>query len=122
QEPPAGDLLLRAVDLGLFAAIFGLPFVMGGRQAIGEFTLTAIACFTTLMWLLRQTVRGESHWRLTAMTPLLLIGIGIGVLQMTHLSPELIEQLSPHQSKVLPAWSAEETASMLAGPWSSVSL
>jgi O-antigen ligase/tetratricopeptide (TPR) repeat protein len=122
HEPPAGDLLLGAVDLGLFAAIFALPFVMGGRQAIGEFTLTAIACFTMLMWLLRQTVRGESRWRLTLMTPLLLIGIGIGALQMTHLSPELIQQLSRHQSSVLPAWSAAETASILEGPWATISL
>jgi O-antigen ligase/tetratricopeptide (TPR) repeat protein len=122
HEPPAGDLLLGAVDLGLFAAIFVLPWVMGGRQAIGELTLTAIACYTTLAWLLRQTVRGETHWRMTAMTPLLLIGIGIGALQMTRLSPELLEQLSPHQSNVLPAWSAQQTASILEGPWATISL
>jgi O-antigen ligase/tetratricopeptide (TPR) repeat protein len=122
HDRPAGDLLLGAVDLGLFAAIFVLPMVMGGRQAIGEFILTAIACFTMLMWLLRQTVRGDSHWRLTAMTPLLLIGIGIGVLQMTRLSPEMIEQLTPHQAKVLPAWSAEKAASIFEGPWATISL
>lgn len=116
------DWSLIAVDLGLFAAIFVLPFVMGGRQAIGEFTLTLIACWTMAAWLLRQTVRGDTPWRLTAMTPLMLLGIGIGLLQLVTLSPDWLARVSPHSADMLSAWSAEATRPLLGGPWTTLSL
>ena len=122
-QPAAPDVLQLGVDVGLFAAIFVLPFVMGGRQAIGEFALTLIASWTAGAWLLRQTLRGDSRWRLTGMTPLMLVGIAVVLVQTVALAPQMLHRVSPHVADLLPAWGeggAGET--VFAGPWSTISL
>ena len=117
------DILLLCVDVGLFAAIFLLPFVMGGRQAIGEFALTGIAAWTASAWLFRQTIRGETNWRLTGMTPLMLIGIALVLMQTVTLAPQTLQQLSPHLSEILPAWhEGGPGAAIFGGQWSTISL
>ena len=122
QSKKPVDWLQLAVDLGLFAAIFVLPFVMGGRQATGELALTVIACYTTTVWLLRQLIRGETNWRLTFMAPLMLIGISVIALQTVDLSPQQLNQVSPHLEDRLPAWSDDATLGLLGGPWTNISL
>lgn len=126
QPAQSRGVLLRCVDAGLFAAVFVLPFVMGGRQAIGEFTLVLIACWTSLAWLLHNATRRTPYWRITGMEPLLLAGIALCAVQTLKLTPELIETVSPHLSRLLPLWQAADNGAasftLLSGAWTSVSL
>ncbi|MBX3438842.1 MAG: O-antigen ligase family protein, partial [Planctomycetaceae bacterium] len=115
-------ILLWCVDLGLFAAVFVLPFVMGGRQAIGEMTLVVIACWTTLTWLLLNGMRSTAHWRLTALDPILIAGVILCVLQTSSLPSAWMDALSPHLGRLLPLWRAEGAAAFVSGPWTTVSL
>ena len=49
-----GALLLEGVDLGLAAAIFVVPLVLGGRLALGHLVLVVLALWVALCWCLRQ--------------------------------------------------------------------
>ncbi len=126
QASASRGLLLWAADLGLFAAVFVLPFVMGGRQAIGEFTLSVIACWTTSFWLLHHALKRKQPWRITGVEPLLLAGIALCVTQTLVLTPEVLSSLSPQLERLLPLWHASsETApatELVPGTWSMISL
>ncbi|MCA9074200.1 MAG: O-antigen ligase family protein [Planctomycetaceae bacterium] len=119
-------ILLWGADLGLFAAIFVLPFVMGGRQAIGEFTLSVIAVWTTSFWLLHHALQRDQPWRFTGIEPLLLAGIALCVTQTVALTPEVLNSLSPQLERLLPLWhSSAETppvVELVPGRWSTLSL
>ncbi|MEZ6146654.1 MAG: O-antigen ligase family protein [Planctomycetaceae bacterium] len=125
-QTPSRGVLLWASDLGLFAALFVLPFVMGGRQAIGEFSLLVIACWTTFFWLLHHALRRKQPWRITGVEPLMLAGIALCVTQTLTLTPEVLNSLSPQIGRLLPMWhpSAETTSApeLVPGSWLTISL
>ncbi|MGE4002708.1 MAG: O-antigen ligase family protein [Planctomycetaceae bacterium] len=117
---------MRCVDAGLFAAVFVLPFVMGGRQAIGEFTLISIASWTACSWFVHLSTSRTARWRFTGMEPLLAAGIALCLVQTLTVPPEFLESVSPHLKRLLPLWQtahdAEAPLSFVPGGWSSISL
>ncbi len=52
----ASKRLLRCVDFGLAGVVFVLPFCMGGRQALGQFLLVALASLVAVAWTARQAL------------------------------------------------------------------
>lgn len=128
-SPPPGEargFSLWFVDVGLAAAIFVLPFVMGGRQAIGEFTLAVIACWTAFAWLVHAASGRVSGWRFSGLEPLLIAGIVLCLIQTLSLGPEWVEAVSPHLRRLLPLWESasagDPSMAMVDGPWASISL
>lgn len=115
-------LLLEIVDGGLAASIFVVPMIMGGRQALGRFALTAIAVTVALAWTLRQSLRGKVTWRRSPAEWLLLAGVVLLGLQLVPLPPALLSRLGPHTSEILPLWSPNADSSAALGVWSQVSL
>jgi len=119
---PLDRFFIRLVDVGLFAAIFAVPFAMGGRTAIGQLVLTGVACWVTAVWLLRQIICPRPCWRLTGLELLLLLAAALGWLQTVELPGSWIRLLSPHISTLLPAWSSENQSGLLPHEWTHLSL
>lgn len=117
---------LLAVDAGLFAAVFVLPFVMGGRQAIGEFAFVVIACWTGFAWLVHHATRPAGRWRVTGMELVLASGIVLCALQSVPLPADWVQTISPHLKRILPLWhEAPENSALrglVPGAWSTISL
>ena len=101
---PFDQLLLKCVDLGFAGLIFMIPFLMGGREAPGQFALVFLACWTAVCWGVLQIRERTSGWTLTMAEPLLLAGIGLVVLQVVRLPADTLQDLSPRVAWLLPAW------------------
>ncbi|NOX53117.1 MAG: O-antigen ligase family protein [Planctomycetes bacterium] len=112
----------RLVDIGLFGAIFAVPFAMGGRTATGQLVLTIVAGWVAGFWLLRQMICSRPTWRVTGLEILLILAAALGLLQITELPNSWINLLSPHISKLLPGWSDDNPSQLLANGWNHLSL
>ena len=62
--------MLKIVDGGMAGVIFIVPWIMGGRDAIGQLILAILAVLTALAWFVRQAIRGGNVCR--PMWPLVL--------------------------------------------------
>jgi len=122
KDPLLAKLLLEIVDVGLAASIFVVPMIMGGRQALGRFALTAISVAVALAWTMRQSLRGEVTWRRSPAEWLLLAGVVLLTLQLVPLPPAVLNCLAPHTSEILPLWSPDVDSSAALGVWPQVSL
>lgn len=116
-QPQEQSFFLQLTDWGLLAALFLVPFLMGGRQAAGQLALVVCAAWVSLAWALHQLTHPRPSWKFTRAEPLLLAGIGLGLLQITHLPADVLQQLSPRIAEILPTWSATQS-----GDWSQLSL
>lgn len=114
--------LLRAVDFGLIATIIAVPFVMGGREAVGEMALVLCACWTSVAWALYQTSQKSGRWVWTKAEPLLLAGIALVVLQFLSLPRGVVDGISPSIAKVLPLWTPDSDGTPGMGVWTQLSL
>lgn len=114
--------LLRAVDLSLAGCIFVVPFLMGGRQALGQLVLVASAALAATAWLLRQSLRGRGVWRRTGGEWIFLAGSALVLVQLAWLPPGALGWLSPQTARLLPLWADGGEATARLGAWSQVSL
>jgi O-antigen ligase len=113
--------LLQVVDGGLAGVIFVAPLLMGGRHAVGQLGLTVLAVVAAWAWAVRQCLQPDAGWRSVAVTPLLLIGLALVVLQIVPLPPWLLGRLSPATAEVLPLWSATGGTAAWFGYWNRIS-
>lgn len=113
------------VDWSLVAAVVLVPFSMGGLTALRYLTLAGVASLAALscgLWILvRKKARCEwsgGEWLIAA-------GIGLLVAQMTPLSIEWIQKISPGLAELMPVWTAIPeggSTSSHFGEWTTLSL
>src|SRR4051812_36741321 len=77
-------LLTRVVDLALVGVVCVVPFIMGGRQALGQFTLVVLAATMSLAWSLRQCLRPRALWHPSGTEWLLLAMAGLAGAQLVE--------------------------------------
>lgn len=111
--------LLKGVDLGLMAILVVAPFLMGGRQALGQVVLCGLSAGTAVLWSVYQWSRGNGRWRFTGVEPIMLLGLGLIALQCSQLSPSLIDAISPRVHRLLSGW--EENDTLMRGVWNRIS-
>jgi len=114
--------LLRVVDGCLAGCIFLVPFLMGGRQAVGQFALVTLSVAAALAWLVREGLRRRFTWRYSAAELLLLAGVVLVVVQLVPLPPSVVSRASPNTASLLPLWNTEADAPVSLGPWCTISL
>ena len=114
--------LLRVVDGSLAGVIFLVPLLMGGRHAIGQLALTALAVTAAWAWAARLCLRDDAAWRPTWAVPLILAGLALVGLQAVPLPPSALAWLTPHMNELLPLWNAQGTTPATLGGWPCVSL
>jgi len=110
------------VDLGFITIILALPFLMGGRHPLGQLVLVGTSILIALAWSLSQMVRRHACWRWTGAEILILAALGVGVLQIVPLPPELLYQISPRLAELLPLWNSSDAATAGLGRWTQLSL
>lgn len=115
------DFFLRAVDGGLAAAIFLLPMVMGGRQALGALVLSLLAVGVSCAWLAHGLRSRRATWRWSWLEGVFAAAVLLLVLQIVPLPTALLAWLAPHTAQVLPLWSSTAAAPTTLGSWSCVS-
>jgi O-antigen ligase/tetratricopeptide (TPR) repeat protein len=114
--------LLRIVDGGLAGSVLLVPFLMGGRQALGQLVLVALAVAAALAWTTRWCVHRRFTWRATWAALLLLAGAVLVALQAIPLPQSLLRQIAPRTADFLPLWPSHGEAAAQWGPWQTVSL
>lgn len=119
---PTDKWLQDTVDFSLLVALVAVPFLMGGRMASGQLVLTVSACCAAIAWALHQTLAKQATWTSTRAEFLLLAAVALALLQIVPLPAVVLEWLSPHMAKVLPAWGTAGQSAALMGPWNQLSL
>ena len=117
-----GTWCLHIVDGGLAGVIWVVPFLMGGRHALGQLLLVTLAVVTALAWEIRQTLPTRAAWRPTWATWLILGGAALLLLQIAPLPPAVLKSLAPHQAALLPLWTSGGSSGPTLGLWRTVSL
>ena len=117
-----GRLLLMAVDAGLAAALFVVPLVMGGRMALGQLVLVAIALWVAVCWCLRQCFSSSPGWIRSPLDLSLPVAIVLVGLQVVPLRPSWIGSLSPRLYETLPMWAPQGDSGAGLGVWNTLSL
>jgi O-antigen ligase/tetratricopeptide (TPR) repeat protein len=115
-------LLLGGVDLGLAGLILVVPFIMGGRQALGQLVLTSLAVWIALCWCLRQSLASRAGWTRSWAAPLLLAALAWVGLQLVPLPAGVLNWISPHLYQTLPLWAPDADTPASLGVWSTLSL
>ncbi len=114
--------MLRAVDGGLAAAIFVVPFALGGRIAMGQFAMVALAVWVALCWSIRQSLSARAVWIRSSTEPLLLAAVALIGLQLVALPPSWLNWISPQHYENLALWNPAAESSGTLGVWSTISL
>ena len=119
-----GAMLLKIVDGGLAGCIFLVPLLLGGRQALGQLVLVALAVIVASAWIIRQCIARQGIWRRSAAGLVLAAGALLIAMQMVPLPAPYLERISPHTAELLPLWSAAaaDTGASNLGQWSQISL
>ena len=115
------QFLLQVVDGGLAGVVFLVPLLMGGRHAIGQLALTALAVAAAWAWAARQCLRDDAAWRPTWATPLVLAGLVLVVLQAVPLPSSVLAWLAPRTAELLPLWTGGGASPAAPGAWPYVS-
>ena len=106
----------RIVDFFLAAALFAIPVCLGGRTGWGQLVLVLSAAGAGISWSLGRASGRLPGYRWSRAEPVLLAGIGLLILQVISLPPELLKSLSPRIAEWLPLWTSEGL-----GRWSTLS-
>lgn len=120
SEPPR-EWTLRLVDIGFAFLILLLPFVWGGRQALGHFAVVLMSGWTAFWWAVHELRSERPGWRFSGAEPLFLLAVALVALQTIALPESLKDQLSPHIDSLLAGWSDDPETSLGVGHWSSLS-
>ncbi|MHB1035272.1 MAG: O-antigen ligase family protein [Pirellulales bacterium] len=115
-------LLLGTVDAAMAGCILVVPFLMGGRQALGQLALVTLAAVAAAAWCLRQGLRVEATWRPTWAGMILLGGTLLLTLQLIPLPQSVLKWIAPHTLDLLPLWSEQGDPSARLGTWRQISL
>jgi len=105
------------LDAWLAVAVFGVPFLLGGRSAWGQLVLSVAAAGAALTWIILRVAGRVDRYRWTWAEPVLAAGCGLVLLQIVPLPSSLLEMISPALTDRLPAWSGAQF-----GGWSTLSL
>lgn len=109
---------LLVVD-GLTAClVFGLPFIMGGREAWGHWFVITVAFLLGTAWCVHAVLTG-ARYRLSWLEYLFAGGLLIAWLQVQPQSPDVLQTFSGEYGRLLAFW--PQTQSETAG-WSTLSL
>ncbi|HVW03220.1 MAG TPA: O-antigen ligase family protein [Planctomycetaceae bacterium] len=104
NDTPLSELiLLRAVDVGLGGVLFVTPLLLGGRTALGRIWLIACCALAALAWCALQMVHRRPRLNFCGAELLLVLGGLLIGLQLTQLSPQMLQTLSPKLEQILPA-------------------
>lgn len=122
SESQAERLLLHVVDASLVGCVVVLPFLMGGRQALGHFVLPALALVAMVAWLLRGAVASGFRWRWSGAEWLFVAGALLVGLQIAPLPDAWLQILSPKLAQILPLWGTQALPEARLGTWSTISL
>lgn len=112
---------LRMVDAGFLGLILLLPFIWGGRQALGNFATVLLSGWTACWWAIHQMRQDRPRWRFSGAEPLFLLGILLVALQTVTLPESLQNGLSPQIDQLLPAWGDNPDTSVGLGRWGTLS-
>ncbi|MDA0590540.1 MAG: O-antigen ligase family protein [Planctomycetota bacterium] len=110
---------LLAVDGSLLLAVFGVPFLLGGRIAIGEAALALSAVSASFFWVAHVAMNREVGWIRSRSGILLIAIVALMLLQVTPLPATLLRSLAPNATTMLPLWKADGG---LGGEWPFLSL
>ncbi len=121
REGKLETLLLRTVDGGLAGAIFVVPLLLGGRQALGQLVLVALAVAAALAWAVRRCLKDRFTWRPTGATGLLVAGAALVILQVTPLPRAVLDRIAPRTAEILPLWNSAGDSPAHLGPWRTIS-
>jgi len=121
SESPAAVVCLQIVDACLLSTIFLAPLLFGGRTPVGRFALIAIACLAGVAWFTRQALLKQAKWTRSWAYGIGLAALAIVILQLVPLPTEVIRQLAPRTSSLLPLWTVETNHSVQLGVWSTLS-
>jgi O-antigen ligase len=114
--------LLKIVDGGLAAVIFLVPWLMGGRSAIGQLAIAVLAVIVALAWSIRQTLRGADVCRPLWAVVVILAGAAFLLLQAIAMPDFVMEWAAPRQVDVLPLWNSATSESASMGVWPYLSM
>jgi O-antigen ligase/tetratricopeptide (TPR) repeat protein len=112
---------LKIVDGGLAGTIFLVPWIMGGRDAIGQLVLAVFAVAILVAWSIRQTIRGKDICRPAWLIVPVLAGATFLLLQTIPLPTALLEWIAPRHAELLPLWKGEAAGTASLGSWASIS-
>lgn len=126
EEASHWELRFRTlVDWSLVAAIVLVPFSMGGLTALRYLTLAGTASMAAVSCGLWIVVRKRARCERSGGEWLIAAGIALLVAQMTPLSTEWIQKVSPRLAELMLVWSAatdEASTTHHFGEWSTLSL
>ncbi len=121
MDSPETSWPLQMVDLGFLGLILLLPFIWGGRQALGNLTTVMLSGWTAIWWAIYQLRQDRPLWKFSGAEPLFLFAILLVVLQTLTLPESLKNQLSPQINQLLPAWGDNPETSVGIGRWGTLS-
>ena len=103
SELSARPRLLNLTDLLIGILLLLLPFVMGGREAWGQWLLISTAFLLGTVWHLHRVFEG-GRLRLLALEPLLAAGLLLVWLQSRELPADVLSRLSSGYQRLIPVW------------------
>jgi len=109
------------VDAGFMGLILLLPFIWGGRQALGNLTVVLLSGWTAMWWAIHQLRQDRPRWCFSGAEPLFLLGFLLVALQTITLSETLKDSISPHMDQLLPGWGNDPATSIGLGRWGTLS-
>ncbi|MCP4783950.1 MAG: O-antigen ligase family protein [Fuerstiella sp.] len=116
------NTLLKAVDVLIGALIFGLPFIMGGREAWGHWFLISVAFLLGATWATYATIRG-CRYSVSWFEAFFIAGLAIVAFQVQPQSPDTMQTFSPEYQRLLPTWTeTQSTTAETSHAWSTLSL
>jgi len=107
--------------MGFLGLILCLPFIWGGRQALGNFAVVLMSGWTAFWWAVHQLRQDRPRWRFSGAEPLLLMAVLLVALQTITLAESFKDTLSPHIDKLLPTWGGNPETSLGLGRWATLS-
>lgn len=99
---------LVLTDLLLAGLLLVLPFVMGGREALGHKLLISAALALAAAWCLHQFWNG-GRLVLSRLEPLLVAGLLLVWFQTVPQPAETLQRVSPEYQRLLPDWGLTQT-------------
>lgn len=118
---PRQPVLVWITDGILVALAVVFPFIMGGREAWGHRTLITLAMALGFVWSLHR-IRTGGRLILTAIEPLVIVGLLLVWFQTLPVSPNVLATLSGEYERLLPVWQNAEAADATFFPWKTASL